>query len=151
MTKTPGFDIPSVADLLGKNYTAEYQEAFPDVAPPYFPFGYLLLVQLRMPKTKSASGLIIIPDTEHDVERYRVQSSLVRALGPACYTDRQTGDSWVEGAWVKPGDWVRCPMYGGDRFDVTPKGSKLKTTFVFVKDSDIIARVTGDPLNVATS
>lgn len=150
MTTAPGItSIPSVADLLGPTYSPEYQEAFPDVAPPYLPFGYLLLVQLRMPKKKV--GSIIVPDTEHDAERYRVQSALVRALGPAAYTDRQTGKPWVEGSWVQPGDFVRAPMFGGDRFDVTPRGSKDKTTFVFVRDADIIARVIGDPLNVATS
>lgn len=155
LTKTPG-SMPSVAELLGDKYTAEYRESFPDITPPYAPFGYLALLQLRSPKTKV--GSIIVPDSEVDAERYRVQSMLVRALGVSCFRDRQTGEPWVEGAWFKPGDFVRGPMFGGDRFDVefektTPGGLKLKdkVTFVFVKDADVIALVTGNPLNVTTS
>lgn len=147
--------LPTVAELLGARYTPEYKEAFPDVTPPYAPFGYLALLQLRMPKKKI--GLIHIPDTEHDVERYRIQASLVRSLGVSCFKDRQTGDDWVEGAWFKPGDFIRCPMYGGDRFDITfvpdpaKPQEKDKVTFVVIKEADAIGLVTGDPLNVTTS
>jgi len=154
--QSPG--IKTVAELLGDRYTPEYQAAFPDVTPPYFPYGYLALLQLRAPREKI--GSIVIPDSEVDVERYRVQAALVRALGEACFKDRQTGADWVEGAWYKPGDFLRSPMFGGDRFDVefeapAKPGSSLmvkrKTTFVFIKDSDAIALVTGDPLNITTS
>lgn len=159
--KTPDFSaialqplsgVPSVADLLGPRYTKEYQEAFPDLDPPYRPFGYLVLLQLRMPKKKV--GSLILPDSEPDVERYRVQSMLVRGFGPACFKDRQTGADWVEGPWCKLGDFVRGPMYGGDRFDIEftdAAGQKNKTTFCFAKEADLIALVSGDPLNVTTS
>lgn len=149
----------TVAQLLGDRYTPEMQEAFPDVAPPYHPYGYLALLQLRKPRKKI--GSIIVPDSETDVERYRTQASLVRALGQACFCDRQTGLSWVEGPWYAPGDFIRCPMFGGDRFDidykvVTFEGQDKSTrtekvTFVFIKEADAIARVTGDPLNIASS
>jgi hypothetical protein len=151
---TPG-KIKSVAELLGDRYTAEYKAAFPDVLPSYFPFGYLALLQLRMPKSKA--GSILLPDDEKDSERYRVQAALVRSLGQACFKDRQTGANWVEGPWYGPGDFIRCPMYGGDRFNVkfAPNPDKPliqdTVTFVFIKDADAIALVTGDPLNVTTS
>ena len=144
--------MPSVEDLLGPLYTSEYREAFPDVAVPYKCFGYNVLVQLRQPVMKTAGGIIKPGDVE-DTERYRTQAALVRALGVAAYTHRDTGKPWVEGAWVKPGDFVRAPMFGGDRFDIETKvgGEKIKTTFVFIKDSDLIALVTGNPLNIQNS
>lgn len=144
---------PTVAELLGKRYTSEMQEAFPDVPLPYFPFGYLALVQLRKPRKKI--GSLIIPDSETDVERYRTQASLVRSLGHACFRDRQTGEPWVEGPWYKPGDFVRSPLFGGDRFDIEfpaadGKG-RDKVTFAFMKEADMVALVVGDPLNIANS
>jgi len=106
-------------------------------------------------------GGIIMPDSETDVERYRTQAALVRALGQACFRDRQTGEPWVEGAWYDVGDFVRSPLFGGDRFDidykiVTMEGQDKSTktdkvTFAFVKEADMVALVTGDPLNIANS
>jgi hypothetical protein len=154
--QSPG--IKSVAELLGDRYTPEYQAAFPDVKVPYAPFGYLALLQLRMPENVTKGG-VIKPDSEVDVERYRVQAALVRGLGVACFKDRQTGADWVEGAWYKPGDFIRSPMFGGDRFDVeferaarpgSPLMIKDRVTFVFIKEADAIALVTGDPLNITT-
>lgn len=147
----PTGPVASVAELLGDRYTSEYQDAFPDVLPPYVPFGFLALLQLRRPKTVSRGG-IIIPDGEQDAERYRVQATLVRALGPSCFRNRQTGSPWVEGAWFDVGAFVRCPMWGGDRFDV--KYGKMdyeKVSFCFVKEADVVGLVTGDPLHVTTS
>lgn len=143
--------LPSVAELLGPLYTAEFREAFPDVDPPYGVFGYNVLLQLRMPRKKV--GSLILPDSEVDVERFRTQAALVRAIGPAAYTHRDTGVTWVEGAWVKAGDFVRAPLFGGDRFPVkTGTGSsKIETIFAFVKDADLIAPVTGNPLNIENS
>ena len=153
--------LPTVAELLGDRYTPEYQEAFPDVMPPYLPFGYLALLQLRIPSYRTPSGLLIKPSSEIDQEKYRTQASLVRALGVACFKDRQTGADWVEGPWYKPGDFIRSPMYGGDRFTVeymtkvgtTKDGPPVKDTvlFVFIKEADAIGLVTGDPLRIATS
>jgi co-chaperonin GroES (HSP10) len=138
--------------LLGPLYTPAFREAFPDVSAPYSPFGYNVLIQLRQPVMKTRGG-IIKPGEVEDTERYRTQAALVRALGVAAYTHRDTGKSWVEGAWCKPGDFVRAPMFGGDRVDITHKvgDDKVKTTFVFIKDSDLIALVTGDPLNIENS
>lgn len=153
--------IPTVAELLGARYTAEYQEAFPDVQPPYLPFGYLALLQLRVPSTRTPSGLLIKPSSEIDTEKVRTQAALVRALGVSCFKDRQTGADWVEGAWYKAGDFIRSPMYGGDRFTVeympkmgtTKDSAPVKDTvlFVFIKEADAIGLVTGDPLRIATS
>lgn len=150
--------MKSVRELLGDKYTPEMAAAFPDVDPGLSPFGYLTLVQLRMPRDKI--GSIVIPDTEVDVERYRTQAALVRGLGVACFKDRQTGADWVEGPWYREGDFLRVPMFGGDRFNVTVEtpvreGSSLKmkrdVTFIFIKDADAIAKVLGDPLKMGVS
>jgi hypothetical protein len=100
-----------------------------------------------------SQGGVLMPDEAMDNERYRTQAALVRALGAQCFHDRQTGKLWVEGAWYAPGDFIRCPMYGGDRFDVAIPGlgGDAKVTFVLIKDADAIAPVVGNPLTVKTS
>lgn len=143
--------IPSVRELLADIYTYEMAEAFPDVAAPFAPFGFLAMLQLRQPKQKSKGG-IIIPDEAKDTERFRTQATLVRALGPMCFKDRRDGSEWREGAWYGPGDFIRCPMYGGDRFEVKygPKADD-KVTFVFIKEADALAKVLGNPLEIEHS
>ena len=144
--------VPTVAELLGDRYTDAYRAAFPDVAIPYYPLGYCACLQLRMPLKKI--GSILLADESVDVERFRTQAALVRAVGPSGFRDRQTGEPWVEGEWYKPGDFVRAPMYGGDRFDVevtTASGTKDVVRFAFVKEADVTGFVIGDPLNIKNS
>lgn len=153
-TKATAFKtILSVQELLNERYTPAMRAAFPDVAPPYgVPFGYLAMLQLRLPLQVSQGG-IIIPELEQDNERYRTQAALVRAIGSQCFHDRQTGDPWKEEPWYAVGDFIRCPMYGGDRFDVAIPGvgGDAKVTFVFIKECDAIAPVVGNPLTIKTS
>lgn len=144
--------IPSVATLLGNDYTPELKAAFPDVMPSFRPTGYLALFQLRMPPRKL--GSIYLADESKDEEFWRTQAALVRALGPSCFRDRQTGAPWVEGPWFEPGDFVRIPMYGSDRFDMELKnadGTIDKVRFALIKEADITALLAGDPLNVKNS
>lgn len=148
MTHSP---VKSVAELLGDKYTPEYQEAFPDVLPPFgTPFGSLVLLQLRCPRTKLGKGLLVAADETKDIERYRVQAVLVRGMGAMAFHDRKTLKPWPEGAWYKPGDFVRGPLYGGDRFDVKTDAGTL-VSFILVEASDVIAPITGDVLTVTTS
>lgn len=153
MTSTSFKSIATVAEILGDKYDEDMKTAFPDVEPPYgAPFGYLAMLQLRLPIKRTKLG-IIIPDEAQDIERYRTQAALVRALGSQCFTDRTSGLPWVEGAWYAAGDFIRCPMYGGDRFDVAIPGAggDAKVTFVLIKEADAIAPVVGNPLTVKTS
>lgn len=144
----------AVIDILGrKHYTDAVKVSFPDVDPGIVPFGYLVLVQLRTPRRLSQGGLII-PDETRDAERYRVQTGLVRAMGPSAFKRRDTLEPWPEGNWCYPGHFVRCPMYGGDRWVVPVSGGQTKdehAVFMICKDTDLIGRVTGDPLAVITS
>jgi hypothetical protein len=54
---------------------------------------------------------------------------------------------WVEGIWCQPGDFVRMPKYGGDRWQIkTPTGEPA--LFVVFNDLDLAGRLLGDPLAV---
>lgn len=142
--------MKSVAELLGDRYTPEMRAAFPDVECPFGkPFGFLVCVQLRQPKKKI--GSILMADESKDAERYRVQAALVRSVGNAAFHDRQTGVEWKEGAWFKEGDFIRCPIYGGDRVSVDFGTGDDQVVFVYIREVDAIAPVTGDVLQIKTS
>jgi hypothetical protein len=152
-TAIESLNLRNVTDILGNRYDDALKVSFPDVDPGVVPFGYLVLMQLRTPRRLSKGGLII-PDESRDAERYRVQTGLVRATGPSAFKNRTTLAPWVEGAWCQVGDFVRCPMYGGDRWIVPVPGGQTKdehAVFMICKDTDLIGRVTGDPLVVVTS
>lgn len=144
-------EIAKVRDLLGESYTEDMKFAFPEVDPPTYPFGALVLCQIRSPKKfKRLPGgkIFLLADETVDAEKYRVQVGLVRAVGPAAFKNRATGVEWPEGMWCKPGDFVRVPLYGGDRESVDFKDGELSTEalFVMVRDTDITGGVRGDPL-----
>lgn len=153
MTARETVKAASVESLLGDRYSEAMKVAFPDVDPGVVPFGYLILVQLRTPRKLTKGGLII-PDIVQDAERYRVQTGLVRAMGPSAFKRRDTLEEWPEGNWCFNGDFVRCPMYGGDRWVVPVPNSSSKddhAIFMMCKDTDLTGLVTGDPLAVVTS
>jgi co-chaperonin GroES (HSP10) len=121
-------------------------EAFPAVDAGVQPFGSRVLVQIRTPKTKTASG-IIIDNGSRDTEKWNTQVAKVVSHGPVAYRNRNTLEPWPEGGWAHPGDYVRVPKYGGDRWEVPlPDGSNA--LFVIFNDLDIIGRVEGDPLAI---
>lgn len=122
------------------------KEAFPVADPGIQPFGSRVLVQIRTPKSKTASGIII--DTgSRDTEKWNTQVAKVIAVGPLAFKNRNTMASWPEGSWCKEGDYVRVAKYGGDRWEVpTPEGDAA--LFVIFNDLDIIGQVLGDPLAI---
>jgi hypothetical protein len=138
--------IPTIAELLGDEYTESIRESFPDIPPTHYPSGMFLLCQLRTPKRKS--GSIILTDNTRDEEKFRVQVALVRAMGPAAFKNRATMEPWPEGAWCRPGDFVRVPMYGGDRIAVPFGSGDDEALFITIKDLDVTGVVIGDPMAV---
>ena len=122
------------------------REAFPEANPGIVPFGSRVLVQIRTPKTKTASG-IIIDNGSRDTERWNTQVGKVVSVGALAFKNRNTMDSWPEGSWCGPGDYVRVPKYGGDRWEVPLPGGE-SALFVIFNDLDIIGQVTGDPLAI---
>lgn len=121
-------------------------EAFPAIDPGIQPFGSRVLVQIRNPKQTTASGIIIDPGSK-DTEKWNTQVAKVIMLGPLAFKNRNTMESWPEGAWCQPGEYVRVAKYGGDRWEV-PYGTRETALFVIFNDLDIIGRVTGDPLAI---
>jgi len=141
----------SVADAkqrpgLGFAWNGDHDFAFPDVNPMFEPYGSRVVVQIRNPMKKTKSGLILPEDTQ-DTEKWNTQVALVRAVGPLAFCNRETMQPWAEGIWCDPGEFVRVPKYGGDRWEV-PMGDAGKALFVVFNDLDIVGRFTGDPLAV---
>ena len=146
--------VPTVKELLGKAYTEDYQTNYPDVVPPYHPVGTRILVQLRTPGSfkKLTNGKTLwYPDESVDAEKFRTQTALVRSMGPAAFRNRATMEPWPEGDWCVPGQFIRCPMYGGDRIAVPLKDEwNRDALFMTMNDSDVIGVIYGDPLTIKT-
>lgn len=131
---------------MTQTYEDALAEAFPAVNAGIQPFGSRVLVQIRTPKTKTTSGIII--DTgSRDTEKWNTQVAKVISHGPVAYRNRNTLEAWPEGGWAHPGDYVRVPKYGGDRWEV-PLPNGESALFVIFNDLDIIGKVEGDPLSI---
>ena len=116
-------------------------EAFPEADPGLIPFGSDVLVQLRTPRTVSAGGIVMVEETR-ETDQWNTQVAKVIAFGPVCFCNRETLQKWPEGDWCKPGDYVRVPKYGGDRWWVeAPDSVDGKALFVLVNDLDLKGRV----------
>jgi co-chaperonin GroES (HSP10) len=122
-------------------------EAFPAVDAGVRPFGSRVLVQIRSPIKKTKGGIHIIEDIR-DTEKWNTQVAKVISLGPLAFKNRTTMEPWPEGAWCKPGDFIRVAKYGGDRWEVVFGDDGEKAMFVIFNDLDVLGDVTGNPLVV---
>jgi hypothetical protein len=68
-------------------------EAFPDADPGITPFGSRVLVQIRSPKSKTASG-IILDSGSRDTEKWNTQVAKVINVGALAFKNRNTMDPW---------------------------------------------------------
>ena len=140
----------SVLDAKKRTTTFKWGDdhdlAFPNVDPLFEPYGSRVVVQVRNPQRKTKSGLII-PDEAQDTEKWNTQVALVRAVGPLAFCNRETMQPWAEGIWCEPGEFVRVPKYGGDRWEL-PLADGGKALFVVFNDLDIIGRFLSDPLSI---
>lgn len=128
---------------------AELAWAFPSVDPGAEPLGGRILVQLRRTKNKTTSAGIILVEETKETEKWNNMVAKVIALGPLAFCHRETMQPWPEGVWCKPGDYLRVPKWGGDRWEVPVPGddpNEEKALFMILNDHEVIARVTGDPL-----
>jgi co-chaperonin GroES (HSP10) len=128
------------------SYERMLEEAFPVAEPGVKPFGSRVLVQIRNPQNKTAGGIILHNETQ-ETEKWNTQAAKVIALGPLAFKNRNTMAAWPEGDWCEPGQFVRVPKYGGDRWEVR-LGDKGSALYVIFNDLDIIGLVTGDPLQM---
>jgi co-chaperonin GroES (HSP10) len=122
-------------------------DAFPNVDPGLTPYGSRVLVQIRRAKTRTASGIIVAPEARA-VESDLTQIAKVVKLGPLAFKNRDRAETWPEGQWCSPGEYVRVPQYGGDKWGVLIPNTDEYVTFVVFDDLDLIGKVTCDPMKV---
>lgn len=122
-------------------------EAFPACDPGVIPFGSRVLVQVRTPKAKTAGGIILTRDVQ-ETELWNTQVAKILAVGPLAFKNRNTMEPWPEGSWCQPGEFVRVPRYGGDKWTVKTTGGEDEAVVVIFNDLDLVAKVTGDPLAI---
>lgn len=116
------------------------QDAFPEVSPGVYPLGTRVLVQLRTVRSKTASGIVLVDDTK-TFNKVTTQLGKVVMIGPIAFRNRETGQLWPEGVWARPGDYIRLPKYGGDRFERKIPGTDDTAIFCLFQDHEIIAKV----------
>lgn len=89
---------------------------FPQMKPGIKPFGSRVLVQVRRVRVRRKSGLYMTKNAS-DTQLDNTCVAKVLAVGPLAYKNRNTMESWGEGSWCKPGDYVFVPKYGGLRWE----------------------------------
>lgn len=117
---------------------SEIESAFPEIEPGIRPLGPNVLVQLRKTRTKTASGIEIVRNTQ-EFNDATSQFAKIVAVGPLAYCNRNTGLPWPEGIWAKVGDIVRVPKYGGDRM------MHMSTGVIFVTFDDHLCNAVVNP------
>ena len=91
------------------------------------------------------SGIILVEETK-ETEKWNNMVAKVIENGPLAFKKRDSMESWPEGSWCEPGDFIRVPKWGGDRWEVEVGDEEEKALFMILNDHEIIAKVTGDPL-----
>lgn len=119
---------------------SKLEDAFPVVEAGVYPLGTRVLVQLRTVRQKTASGIVLVEDTKQ-FNKVTTQLAKVVQLGPISFCNRETAKPWPEGVWVKNGDFIRMPKYGGDRFERKIPGTEDTALFAIFQDHEIIAKV----------
>lgn len=119
---------------------SKLEQAFPEVKPGVKPLGARVLVQLRTVTSKTATGIILVDDSK-SFNKVNTQLGKVIELGAIAYCNRTTGERWPEGTWVEPGELVRVPKYGGDRFERKIPGTDDTALFCIFSDHEIISKV----------
>ena len=123
------------------------EDAFPVVDPGVTPLGSRVLCQIRLAKTKTKGGIILTQEAV-ETDQWNTQIAKVVTCGQLAFRNRTTAEKWPEGDWVAPGDFVRVPKYGGDKWTVNIErdGEQAEIIFVIFNDLDLIGKVSGDPL-----
>ena len=127
---------------------ADIAWAFPSVDPGAKPLGARVLVQLRRTKQKATSaGIILVEETKETEKRNNMVAKVIE-IGPLAFKKRDTMEPWPEGSWCEVGDYIRVPKWGGDRWEVEVGKDEEKALFMILNDHEIIAKVTGNPLEM---
>lgn len=122
---------------------SELSTAFPEVIPGVKPLGARVLVQLRTVREKTQGGIVLVEDSK-EFNKANTQLGKIVALGPIAFRNRDSGELWREGVWARPGDFVRIPKWGGDRFERKIPGTEDTAIFCIFSDHELIAQVDPD-------
>lgn len=125
----------------------ELDDLFPAIDLDFEPFGHRVVVQVRRAVQKTASGIILSTGALEE-EAYNGQVARLVAVGPLAFKKRSDGEPWPEGVWAVPGDYVKVPRWGGDRWSVDMKDGLGSVSLAVMGDGDLIGRYTGDVRNV---
>lgn len=119
------------------------KQHFPEVDCGREPCGNKITVQLQMVKKKVGS-IILASDTQDFNKNATVVCRIVK-VGQIAYKDRNSGETWKEGAWANIGDIVLMPRYGGfNRVELpVSEGSEDTVIFATYNDYDVVDKVTG--------
>ena len=112
------------------------KQHFPEVEPGATPCGNQILVQLRTVKAKSSGGIVLVAETK-DFNNGNTQVAKIVKVGQIAFKDRNSGDTWKEGAWAQVGDIVITPRWGGFRFEVPVPGTDDVATFATFEDFNV--------------
>lgn len=123
------------------------EEMFPQIDPEFTPFGHRVVVQIRRVVNKTSSGIILSTATKES-EAYNGQIAKLISVGPLAFKKRTTGEEWPEGTWAKPGDFVKVPRWGGDRWTVDLGDGLEPVMLAILSDADLIGAYTGDVTKV---
>jgi len=119
---------------------SELESAFPTVTPGVTPLGARVLVQLRTVRERTQGGIVLVADTK-EFNKENTQLGKIYQLGPIAFRNRDSGELWREGVWARPGDFVRIPKWGGDRFTRVVPGTTDTAIFCIFSDHELIAKV----------
>jgi hypothetical protein len=115
------------------------EEAFPDVDPNFEPFGSLVLLQIQIAKGTVGEANFVLPDEVRATIQANTQVAKVLSHGPLAFCNRTTGQPWPEGAWAHPGEYVRVPKHGPDRWEI--KHGDGVVVFITMRDLDLPGRI----------
>ncbi len=122
----------------------EYVEQhFPQVESGAKPVGNQILVQLRTVRKKSSGGILLAEETK-EYNQGNTQVARLVKLGQIAFKNRDSGDTWKEGAWAEVNDVVIMPKYGGFRFEIPIPGKDEKAIFALFNDYDVKLVVEGN-------
>lgn len=128
---------------------------FPPVACPIQPMEDRVVIQLRKPPLTNHSSVLIIGDSDREMERWSQCVGKLLKIGKLA---QETAADWG----IAEGDFVRIPVYGGDRIEVpTPEGFAFTHPNPHVKDEigiilvtvrlhEVLSKITVDPREIKT-
>lgn len=122
-----------------QEYVAKH---FPEVDPGAKPTGPKVMIQLRT-VPKKVGSIVLVEETKQ-FNQGNTQVARVVKVGQIAFRDRNSGDTWKEGAWAEVGDIVLAPRYGGFRFEVPIPGTDDEAVFAIINDTDIQMVIEGN-------